>query len=147
MADQASPFIFTPPRGSPKTLIYTVVQRAVLKFVGRECRHASRFKQVVRPKTGNADDRDEALDALTLGEEVERHQQNLLADARFSEDIFEFIDNEESRALCRLFIECDGNVSEVARRMGLVEGAVRYRLKMLRPRLVAAGFDPFSKEE
>ena len=137
-----------PARGvSPKTLIYTVVQRAVLKYVGRECRHAGRFKQVVRTKTGDDDDREEALDALARGEEVNRRQRNLLADDRPPEDIFEFIDNEDSRALCRLFIECDGNVSEVARRMNLSEGAIRYRLTMLRPRLVAAGFDPFFKEE
>jgi hypothetical protein len=84
---------------------------------------------------------------LALNEEVERHRKNLVTEDRTSEDIFEFIDNEGSRELCRLFIECEGNVSEVARRMDLSEGAIRYRLQVLKPKLVAAGFNPFSTEE
>jgi hypothetical protein len=30
--------------------------------------------------------------------------------------------------------------------MGVSEGTVRYRLKLLAPKLIAAGFDPFTKE-
>jgi len=59
-----------------------------------------------------------------------------------SEDIFDFIDNEDSRALCRLYIECAGNMSKTARLLGIHESTVRYRLKMLAPKLRAAGFDP-----
>ena len=58
------------------------------------------------------------------------------------DDILQYIDNEDSRALCRLVIECDGNISEAARRLKLSEGTVRYRLKLLEPKLRAAGFDP-----
>jgi|GEM_PF-7096492 len=47
----------------------------------------------------------------------------------------------------RTLIECDNNVSEGARRLGVVEGTIRYRLKMLAPKLIAAGFNPFNKEE
>lgn len=61
------------------------------------------------------------------------------------DDILKYIDNEDSRDLCRLVIECNGNLSEAARRLNLSEGTVRYRLKLLGPKLIAAGFDPFSQ--
>lgn len=135
---------YDPSRGaSVKTLIYTVVQRAVMKFVAREVRHAGRHKQVVTPQTGDDDDREAALEAFSLKEQVERRRKQLLIVDRTSEDIFDFIDNQESRTLCRLFIEFNGNRSAVAHRLGLTEGAVRHRLKMLAPKLRAAGFDPF----
>ena len=58
------------------------------------------------------------------------------------DDILQYIDNEDSRALCRLVIACDGNISAAARRLKLSEGTVRYRLKLLEPKLRAAGFGP-----
>ena len=127
---------------SVKTLIYTVVQRAVMKFVAREVRHASRHKQVVTPQTGDDDDREAALEALTLNEQVERRRKQLVVEDQASEDIFDFIDNEDSRALCRLYIECAGNMSKTARLLGIHESTVRYRLRMRAPKLRAAGFDP-----
>lgn len=121
-----------------------------MKFVALEVQHASRNKQVVTPKTGDDDDREAALEAFSLKERYERGLEQLLiedrrAEATFEppEDLFQFIDNEDSRALCKLYIKCKGNVSETARRLGVTEGAVRYRLKMLAPKLRAAGFDPF----
>ncbi|MBI5864870.1 MAG: sigma-70 family RNA polymerase sigma factor [Planctomycetes bacterium] len=144
---------YDPARGaSPKTLIYTIVQRAVMKFVALEVQHAGRSEQVVTPKTGDDDDREAALEAFSLKERYERGLEQLLiedrtAEATFEppEDVFEFIDNEDSRALCKLYIKCKGNVSETARRLGVTEGAVRHRLKMLAPKLRAAGFDPFEE--
>jgi hypothetical protein len=38
-------------------------------------------------------------------------------------------------------------MSAAARRLGVSEGTIRYRLKLLAPKLIAAGFNPFGMEE
>jgi len=53
----------------------------------------------------------------------------------------------EVRVDDQLLILHDGNYSEVARQMGVAEGTVRYRIKHLAPKLLAAGFDPFGLKE
>jgi len=128
-----------PAKGTAKTLIHTIVQRAVLKYVQRQRRQAKRFMQAPE----QVDDQDEQPDLLDQDEDrrVELQKKRWTTD-----DVLEFIDNEESRDLCRLVIECQGNLSEAARRLGLAEGTVRYRLKLLAPKLIAAGFNPFRKE-
>jgi len=157
---------YDPARGaSPKTLIYTVVQRAVLKYVARQCREAGRFRQFTEPVAAPSkmDDREEAVtkvvrermieltEAKTCDNRDAGAEPRMQRTAEFTttewttEDVLEFIDNEDSRALCRLVIECGGNVSAAARQLGLTEGAVRHRLKMLAPKLLAAGFDPFGR--
>lgn len=133
---------FDPAKGSAKTLIHTVIQRAVLKYVERERRHAGRFMQPDEPKGGN--DQDEAPDPL---DQAENRRVKLQTKHWTTDDILEFIDNEDSRALCRLVIECDGNLSRTARRLGISEGTVRYRLRLLAPKLLARGFNPFNIEE
>jgi RNA polymerase sigma factor (sigma-70 family) len=160
---------YDPSKGaSVKTLIYTIVQRIVLKYSGREKRNAARFKQVVKerptidepkegklsdPRAGTAsarermialEDAEAADDASPRGGAVERHHTDQTTKSWTTDDILEFIDDEESRELCRLFVECNGNRSKVARRLGVSEGSVRYRLKLLAPKLLAAGFNPFS---
>jgi len=126
---------YDPTKGaSVKTLIYTVVKWFVLKYNARQCRHARQHKQVVKPKTGEDDDRQVALNAFSLKEEVERHQNQMTTEAPETNDLLQFIDDEESRALCRLVLECEGNLSEAARRLSIAEGTVRYRLKMLAPK-------------
>ena len=45
-----------------------------------------------------------------------------------TDDVLEFIDDEPSRELCRIVMECNGNMSAAARRLGVSEGIVRYRL-------------------
>lgn len=138
---------FDPSMGaSEKTLLYTVVQRIVLKHAGRERRHASRFKQVVEPRPQDdkeEDGRDDTVAAFNLEDDYWRAFSERTTELEVTESCLEFIDDMESRALCRLVMECDGNVSEAARRIGLSEGAVRHRLKLLRPKLSAAGFDQF----
>lgn len=139
----ASPPKYDPARGaSPKTLVYTIVQRAVIKFAAREAIKVGRFKAL--PQSTDADDNVEAgvyADDRRPGPASNRSVD--LTKSRWTmDDMLEFIDNESSRALCRLVIECDGNVSEVGRRLRLTEGAVRNRLRMLAPKLRAAGFDP-----
>ena len=59
----------------------------------------------------------------------------------------QYIDNEDSRALCRTIMECDGNVSEAARRLGMKESTIRYRLNLLIPKLLAKGFKVVSEGE
>ena len=61
-----------------------------------------------------------------------------------TEDVLDFIVDDSSRDLCRVVLECDGNVSAAARRLGVAEGTTRYRLKLLVPKLLAAGFEPFN---
>lgn len=63
------------------------------------------------------------------------------------EAMLRYVVNEESRAMCRMFIQCNGNVSETARRLGVVEGTIRHRFKMLAPKLRMAGFDPLIIQE
>jgi RNA polymerase sigma factor (sigma-70 family) len=134
---------FDPSRGaSEKTLIYTIVQRAVIKYAAREARETHRavpFSELAEASR-ESEDHEPPHHRLTENRttELTRSRWNL-------DDILQYIDNEESRALCKLFIECNGNASETARRLGVSEGTVRYRLKMLAPKLLAAGFNPFSR--
>jgi len=138
---------FDPSRGAaPKTLIYTIVQRAVIKYAVREAKHADRYKQIpeaVELSEGLEEGTVERTPKINLTTE---RRTAVLTGSRWNlDDVLRYIDNEDSRALCRLVIECNGNVSEVARRLKLSEGTVRYRLKLLGPKLTAAGFDPFSQ--
>jgi len=143
----SSPPEFDPSRGAkPETLIYTIIHRAVIKYATREAAKVRRFRSFSTPSGGSptvADGRTE--------KQVRSHQRLTGAGPTAQEavdaavgEMLRFINNEDSRALCRLFIECDGNRSEVARRLNLTEGAVRNRLKVLAPKLMAAGFDPLS---
>lgn len=159
---------YDPARGaSPKTLIYTIVQRAVLKYVAWECKRGKRYQQFPAPvpASGKVDDRAEpeavtkvvrermieVTEAKAPNDRGVSDEPRVKRTAEFTttgwttEDVLEFIDNEDSRALCRMVIECGGNVSAAARQLGLTEGAVRHRLKMLAPKLLAAGFDPFEQ--
>jgi hypothetical protein len=57
----------------------------------------------------------------------------------------DYIDDEDTRRLIPLMLEHDNNVSKVARFMGVTEGAIRNRLRLLRAKLKAAGFNPFAE--
>jgi len=112
-------------KASKVTLLKLICSRAVSKYAAKAKRDAkSRFQQVEVP------------------------EKESLSDIRPSEsiDIFRYIESEETRRLCQLMMDCDCNMSEVARRIGISEGSVRYRLNLLAPRLKAAGFDPFKQE-
>lgn len=139
---------YDPSRGADvKTLIYTIVFRAVIKYATREGMVVRRLK----PFIGTSDDAPDAPPGPTVdqvrthhrltGKWPTRHE----ASQALVEEMLRFIDNAESRAMCRYFIDYKGNKSKVAKRMKLTEGAVRHRLKMLGPKLRAAGFDPFPK--
>lgn len=150
----AKPPRYDPSKGaSEKTLLHTVVRRIVLKYVAREIRKAGRFEQPPWRTSQGEQDEDEAPKE-ELPVELSRgvpaaekksinRRVELLSKSWTTDDVLEFIDNEESKALCRLVLECGGNVSEAARRLRLSEGTVRYRLRLLAPRLRAAGFCPF----
>ena len=176
---------FDPTRGaSERTLIYTAVYYAVLKAAGREGKQLARYRPHrgvtdggERQEVLDCDQDDECIrsiekdaavtvrpqDHLDVGDRrvAQRKCDRGIQRHRGSPDLFdemlEFIDNEESRALCKLFIECDGNISEAARRLDSpeaanlcgfkkppTEGAIRYRLKVLGPKMLEAGFDPAS---
>jgi RNA polymerase sigma factor (sigma-70 family) len=136
---------YDPAKGaSAKTYIYTVVQWAVIKYAAREVRHAQWFKQFDRPleapvKAGKA----ASGHTFAPGQITDERKREL---AWTLDDILRYVDNEESRALCRLVVECKGSIRAAAKRLGVVEGTVRYRLGLLKPRLLAAGFNPFEEE-
>lgn len=133
---------FDPSRGSEKTLIYTIVKRAVIRFADREAKQARKFRPFPQA-VGAAQD---AEDHDPPENQISESRTKVLTRSRWNmDDILKYIDNQESRDLCRLVIECKGNLSDAARRLNLSEGTVRYRLKLLGPKLIAAGFDPFSQ--
>lgn len=175
---------FDPTKGaSEETLIYTAVYYAVRKAAGREGRQLARYRPHHGVAVGgereevlecDQDDaciksieRDAAVtvrpqDRLDVGDRrvaqrkgdagIQRHRGS----PELLDEMLEFIDNEESRALCRLLVECDCNIIEAARRLEspegraryrlkkLTEGAIRHRLKVLGPKMLAGGFDPAS---
>jgi RNA polymerase sigma factor (sigma-70 family) len=134
---------FDPSRGANvKTLIYTIVQRAVIKYATRETHAHQRFREFPDALMASKDDDDEDS---PLQQMSGRRQAELTRSRWNLDDVLQYIDNEASREMCRLVIECKGNISEAARRMKLSEGAVRHRLKLLAPKLIAAGFDPFEQ--
>lgn len=111
-------------KASKVTLLKLICSRAVSKYAAKAKREASRFKQVEVPER-------ESLSDIQSSESI---------------DMFRYIESDETLRLCQLMMDCDCNMSEVARRMGISEGSVRSRLKQLAPRLKAAGFKPFKKE-
>lgn len=133
---------YDPARGADvKTLIYTIVQRAVVKFATREKRKRKKtLNQYPEREDDNAPleptDEQGQFHRRMLGTGPTKHE----ALRAIVEDMLRFIDNEDSRALCWTVIQCDGNYSEVARRMKISQGTVRYRLKILQPKLRAAGY-------
>jgi RNA polymerase sigma factor (sigma-70 family) len=136
---------YDPAKGaSAKTLIHTIVQRGVLKYVARQCRQAGRIKQVDEAKPEVSEDDEQVR---SQQDSVERRTSDLTTKFATTDDVLQFIESEESRKLCRMVIECDGSLSEAARCLGVAEGTIRYRLKMLAPKLIAVGFNPFDKEE
>ncbi len=133
-------------KAKPETLIHTIVQRAVLNYATREGAKVRRLQSFSMssddpssPHDGPTPEQTRSHQSLTAAWPTEHEEVEAAVD-----EILRFIDNEDSRALCRLFLECKGNRSEVARRLNVSEGTVRNRLRLLGPKLIAAGFDPVS---
>lgn len=144
----AKPPIWDPARGAtPKSLVYTVIQRAVMKFAVRERKTVRRFE----PLCPGSDAGHKAIDGVypdPAGMEIARNRSVTLSQSFWTkEDVLDFIDNETSRETCRVIMECGGNVSEAARRLGRTEGAIRSRLNVLLPKLLATGFKVVSEGE
>ena len=137
---------FEPERNAkPTTLIYTIIDRAIIDHIKRENKkYADRFVQLDELETvsdgGDDDEGNEPSTHIRM-----RRPADLRGSGWTTDDILKFIDNEESRALCGLVIECGGNLSEAARRLDMPESTIRYRLKLLAPKLEAAGFNPYAK--
>jgi DNA-directed RNA polymerase specialized sigma24 family protein len=144
----AKPPRWDPARGaSPTTLIYTIVQRAVIKFVEREARDLRQFRVLNEPAE-SLPAAAEGVHPDPVGTEIASSRTVGLSQSFWAkEDVFEYIDNEESRALCQLVMECNGNVSEAARRLDEKKSTIRYRLKLLIPKLLAKGFKVVSEGE
>ena len=144
----AKPPRWDPTRGaSPTTLVHTIVQRAVIKFVEREARDVRQFRALNEPAE-SAPAAAEGVHPDPVGTEISHSRTVGLSQSFWAkEDVFEYIDNEDSRALCQLVMECNGNVSEAARRLDEKKSTIRYRLKLLIPKLLAKGFKVVSEGE
>lgn len=144
----AKPPRWDPARGAtPTTLIHTIVQRAVIKFVEREARDVRQFRALIEPAESSPTS-NEGVHPDPVGTEIANSRTVGLSQSFWAkEDVLDFIDNEDSRALCRVIMECEGNVSEAARRLGMKESTVRYRLGLLIPKLLAKGFKVVSEGE
>lgn len=136
---------YDPSKGAaPKTWIHLVVTRAVMKYAEREQKKLDRmcsFGGPAEEQSGPTEQQETAL-----GRWHGRWPADHEAAAARVEEALELIDNADSKRMCRLLIEHDGNRSAVAREMKIDEGTVRYRIdRILRPRLLAMGFDLFGE--
>jgi len=109
---------------SVKTLLHVVVQRQVWKYL-------KSFERLGCEPSFDANLQDRGY---------------RVAEPNFDQPSFmDYIVDDETRQMCFLMMEHDSNVSEVARSMDVTEGTIRHRLKSLRGKLRAAGFDPFAE--
>jgi DNA-directed RNA polymerase specialized sigma24 family protein len=112
---------FDPNRGaSESTFLKLIVSRAVGKYADKVFRNAKRFRPFEESEY------EESPGKEPLPEKV---------------DWFQYIECDETRKFCELLVECKLNKSEVARRLGWNESKVRYRFDLIKPRLLAAGFN------
>jgi DNA-directed RNA polymerase specialized sigma24 family protein len=144
----AKPPVWDPARGAkPKSLVYTVIQRAVMKFAVRERKTVRKFQPLRLP----SDAKQKATDGVypdPSGTEIAGNRTVSLSQSFWTkENVLDFIDNETSRETCRVIMESGGNVSEAARRLGRSESAIRTRIEVLLPKLLAAGFKVVSEGE
>jgi RNA polymerase sigma factor (sigma-70 family) len=118
---------FDPSRGtSPKTLLYAAVGNGISDFLKRHYRHQEHHEELSKPD-------------LVPERVISRRE----AAKRLVEEMLALIKDKESRELCLLVLECEGNMSQAARRLGKNEGTIRYRLELLELKLKAMGFNPF----
>ena len=131
---------------APKTWINTVVSRAVMKYADREQKKLDRMRSFGGPAEdgeGPTAQQETALRRLH-GRWPADHD----AGASRVEEALDLIDNEDSKRMCRLLIEHNGNRSAVAREMKIDEKTVRYRIeKILQPKLLSIGFDLFGERD
>lgn len=144
----AKPPTWDPARGAtPKSLVYTVIQRAVMKFAVRERKTVRKFEPL-RPAPDAGHKATDGVYPDPSGTEIARNRTVGLSQSFWTkEDVLDFIDNETSRETCRVIMESGGNISEAARRLGRTEGAIRSRLNVLLPKLLATGFKVVSEGE
>lgn len=130
-------------KAAPETWIFTVVSLAVIKYAKREKAKLDRLRFIDGPSGEPKEPTQEQETAL--GRWHGRWPVDHQAAAARVEEALDLIDNEQSKRMCRLLIEHNGNRSEVARQMGISEGAVRGRINVLRPKFLAMGFDLFGE--
>lgn len=138
---------YDPSRGlAPKSWVHMVVAKAVPKYAGREWKKVKRLRPLPGSKDAPAEPTTDQ--ATALGRWHGRWPADYEAAAARVEEALDLIDNEESKRMCRLLIEHNGNRSAVAREMKIDEGTVRYRIeKILQPKMLSIGFDLFSERD
>ena len=136
-----------PPRFDPngkaklETFLKSCIRNRVHSAIRKEGRFSLRQAQLIEDKQRDEEDVKKNVRWPSLHNGERPFQKDI---KEFTpEDVFRYIDCDSSRALCMLYLECKANMSEVARRMGVSEGTIRYRLKRLSPILLQAGLKPF----
>lgn len=141
---------YNPQKGaSEKTFLHTAVKYIVMKYSEREARQAKRNRQLKKRQPDPSEsEHDKPITPVDRQkrEFVELRPRDLTWKGLTADDVLRYIDDPASKHLCITVIDCEGNMSAAARRLGVVEGTVRHRLKMLGPKLIAAGFNPFREE-
>jgi len=122
------PPLFDSTQGSLKNFIHTIVGHGISDFL-RE--HYNKHRKKHHKELAEPD------------QVPEREVSRRTAAKKSVDEMLPLIKDKEIRALCQLVLECDGNVSKVARRLGQCEGTIRYRLKLLGLKLKMMGFDSF----
>lgn len=144
-----------PPRYNPqskateKTFLYAAIRYIVIKYAEREARQAARHRQLEdRQPEPSETEHDKPVKPMDRQkrELIELRPRDLTWKGLTADDILRFIDDSTSRHLCETVLLCDGNMSEAGRRLGIHESTVRHRLKILGPKLLAAGFNPYRQE-
>lgn len=136
-----------PPRFDPdgkadvEQFLKSCIRTRICSALRKEGRFALRHGQVVEEKQCDKDDVKKKDKTVSLHDTIRPFEMHLTELTK--QDVITHIDCDSSRALCLLFLECKGVRVEVARRMGVSEGTVRYRLKKLEAGLLSKGFKPF----
>ncbi len=136
------PPLFDPSRGAkPTTLLYLVIKRAVFKYLKREKRISDQHVSLQDRAESDVD-----RGARQPDSPERSTKENRGSSGYTGENLFDFVTCPETQNMLRILMECDCNVSKAARRLGIVEGTIRSRIKRLKRRLLQAGFKPFAKE-
>jgi transcriptional regulator of acetoin/glycerol metabolism len=118
-----------------------------MKYAERESRHAKLHQQFPEPERRPAKGKPEKPMERQKREYIELRPRDLTWKGLTPDDVFRYIVDPQSQELCQTVVDCDGNLSEAGRRLRMPESTVRHRLKMLGPKLLAAGFNPYRTED
>lgn len=136
-------------KATEKTYLWAAVRYIVINYAKREARQAERHRQLKnRQPEAVESEHDKPVKPMDRQkrEFIELRPRDLTWKGLTADDILQYIDDPSSRHLCKTVLNCVGNMSEAGRRLRIPESTVRSRLKVLGPKLLAAGFNPYRQE-